>query len=366
MGGAESRRRDAAGWSESVASANVGGSAILSSDSTWSPDAKHLSMTDLIKRASAEARAFARGERAERTHTRRAQAQSKSSRRLARVDALDDETAAAAATAPRIELPRKPRFAPVTFSEERGVRYLHFGTEWIQGAMRINKPDRIELEYAQQMMAWLLFLETPKRVVQLGLGAAALTKFAYRFLPRARVEAVELNPAVVVAARTMFALPPDDARLTVREADAWDFVHDRANHGAIGALQIDLYDATARGPVHDSLAFYRAVRACLTEAGIATINLFGDHPSFLRNMKQLNAAFDGRVIALPEVHEGNRIAIAFSGPALEIPYAALKARAKLIEDELGLPARRWVKALRESDAARTARAPASAADTFAI
>jgi len=246
------------------------------------------------------------------------------------------------------------------------VRYLHFGTEWVQGAMRLNKPDRIELEYAQQMMAWLLFLETPKRVVQLGLGAAALTKFAYRFLPRAQVEAVELNPAVVVAARTMFALPPDDARLTVHETDAWDFVHDRANHGTIGALQIDLYDATARGPVHESLAFYRAVRACLTGAGIATINLFGDHPSFVRNMKQLNAAFDGRVIALPEVHEGNRVALAFSGPVLDVPYAVLKQRAKLLEDKLGLPARKWLKALRESAGERATHAPSAASDAFTI
>ena len=317
-------------------------------------------MTDLIKRASAEARAFARGER---DKTKQAK-QTKTSKRAARADRFDDEAGRAA---PRIDMPRKPRFAPVTFSEERGVRYLHFGTEWVQGAMRINKPDRIELEYAQQMMAWLLFLETPKRIVQLGLGAAALTKFAHRFLPRAHVEAVELNPAVVVAARTMFALPPDDARLTVHETDAWDFVHDRANHGTIGALQIDLYDATARGPVHESLAFYRAVRACLTGAGVATINLFGDHPSFVRNMKQLNAAFDGRVIALPEVHEGNRVALAFSGPALEVSYAALKQRAKLIEDKLGLPARQWVKALRQSASeGQTSGTPSATADAFII
>jgi spermidine synthase len=323
-------------------------------------------MTDLIKRASAEARAFARGDRAERNQAKQAKKvkRANASKRAARVDGFDDD---AGRDAPRIDMPRKPRFAPVTFSEERGVRYLHFGTEWVQGAMRINKPDRIELEYAQQMMAWLLFLETPKRIVQLGLGAAALTKFAYRFLRRAQVEAVELNPAVVVAARTMFALPPDDARLTVHETDAWDFVHDRANHGTIGALQIDLYDATARGPVHESLAFYRAVRACLTDAGIATINLFGDHPSFVRNMKQLNAAFVGRVIALPEVHEGNRVALAFSGPALEASYAALKQRAKLLEDKLGLPARQWVKALRQSASeGHPSGKPSAAAHTFTI
>jgi hypothetical protein len=65
--------------------------------------------------------------------------------------------------------PRKPRFAPVTLSEQDGVRYLHFGTEWIQGAMRMRKPDWIELEYAQQMMAWMLFIDQPSRIVQLGL-----------------------------------------------------------------------------------------------------------------------------------------------------------------------------------------------------
>ncbi|WP_323121695.1 class I SAM-dependent methyltransferase [Burkholderia alba] len=305
-------------------------------------------MTRLIKRASAEARAFNR----EKPSSFNGSAKLKSPRVKRRAELADE------ADLPVLDAPRKPRFAPVTFSEERGVRYLHFGTEWVQGAMRLSKPHHIELEYAQQMMAWLLFLETPRRVVQLGLGTGAITKFAHRFLPRAHVEAVELNPAVIVAARTMFELPPDDARLTVHEADAWDFVNDPVNRGTIGALQIDLYDATARGPVLDSVAFYRAVRGCLADAGIATINLFGDHPSFVRNMKHLNAAFDQRVIALPEVHDGNRIALAFSGPALDIAFARLEARAKLIEADLRLPARSWVKALKASVAA--------GADVFAI
>ncbi|WP_227242724.1 class I SAM-dependent methyltransferase [Paraburkholderia caribensis] len=296
-------------------------------------------MTKLIKRASAEARAF-RNKQSAAPAQRISRAKTRASR--------DEDDFSDVAKASLIEAPRKPRFAPVTFSEEGGVRYLHFGTEWVQGAMRLSKPDHIELEYAQQMMAWLLFLETPNRIVQLGLGTGSLTKFAHRFLKRAQVEAVELNPAVVIAARTMFSLPADDARLTVRETDAWEFVNDRANHGTVGALQIDLYDATARGPVLDSVAFYRAARACLTQAGVATINLFGDHPSFVRNMKRLNEAFDGRVIALPEVHDGNRIAIAFSGPAIDVPFKQLQERAKLIEAKLALPARKWVKGLQES------------------
>ena len=42
--------------------------------------------------------------------------------------------------------PRKPKFAPVTLSEMDGVRFLHFGTEWVQGAMRLRKPDWLELD----------------------------------------------------------------------------------------------------------------------------------------------------------------------------------------------------------------------------
>ncbi|HJW57559.1 MAG TPA: spermidine synthase, partial [Burkholderiaceae bacterium] len=176
--------------------------------------------------------------------------------------------------------PRKPKFAPVTLSEQEGVRYLHFGTEWVQGAMRLRKPDWIELEYAQQMMAWMLFIEQPRRIAQLGLGTGALTKFCYRQFPEAQITAVELNASVVAICQSMFKLPPDDERLAVLEMDAMDFVNDPARHGTLDALQVDLYDATARGPVLDTPEFYQACAACLAPHGIMTVNLFGDHPSY--------------------------------------------------------------------------------------
>ncbi len=243
---------------------------------------------------------------------------------------------------------RRIVYAPVTFSEEDGVRYLHFGTEWIQGAMRLKKPDAIELEYAQQMMMWTLFLERPRAIAQLGLGAAALTKFCHRHWPEAEVTAVELNPAVVVAARAMFGLPEDDAHLSVLVEDAGAYVEDPRNRGRFDALQVDLYDATARGPVIESAAFYAACRACLRSPGALTINLFGAHASFARNMRALKSAFDGRIVALPEVHEGNRVAIAFNGPPLVVRWVALRERAAVVARALKLPASTWVDGLRES------------------
>lgn len=248
------------------------------------------------------------------------------------------------AAVPAPKAPRKPKFAPVTLSEMDGVRFLHFGTEWVQGAMRLRKPDWLELEYAQQMMVWMLFVDAPRHIVQLGLGTAALTKFCYRQFPDARVTAIELNPSVIMICESMFKLPPGDDRLEVREMDAMDFVMAPENRGSVDVLQVDLYDATARGPVLDTPEFYAACAACLTDHGVMTINLFGDHPSYVKNLKAIRYAF-AEVICLEEVHDGNVIAIAFT-QRQQLDFAALHARAAQITQQTRLPTKAWVNGIK--------------------
>lgn len=47
----------------------------------------------------------------------------------------------------------------------------------------------------------------------------------------------------------------------------------------------------------------------------------------------------------PETEDGNRIILAFTGPALEIEAEVLAARAVDVERRYGLPATKWIKAL---------------------
>ena len=112
---------------------------------------------------------------------------------------------------------KNPTYEPVTFSEVGNIRYLHLGTPWIQGAMNLKKPLHIELEYAQQMMAWLLFLEplVGFHALQLGLGSAALTKFTNHLNKTIKTTAVELNPAIIIAAQAMFDLNLKNDRIHV-------------------------------------------------------------------------------------------------------------------------------------------------------
>lgn len=243
---------------------------------------------------------------------------------------------------PRFSQPGHP---PATIDEFEGVRYLHLGTSWVQGAMRIARPDVIELEYVQMMMMWTLFQQAPRHIVQLGLGSAALTRFCHARFPQARVTAVELNPNVIAICRELFGLPDNDARLDVREMNALDFVLDERNHGTVDVLQVDLYDQDARGPVLDSLEFYQACCACLAPGGVMTANVFGDYGNYDKNLFNMEAAFDA-VVWLPEVHDANIVVVAFK-EAPEIDFSVLHERAGEIRRRLNLPARNWVSGLKE-------------------
>jgi spermidine synthase len=241
----------------------------------------------------------------------------------------------------RFDLPGHP---PATITEFEGVRSLHLGTSWVQGAMRLAKPDAIELEYVQMMMMWMLFIEKPRHIVQLGLGSAALTKFCYQRFPDANVTAIDLNPNVIAICHALFGLPPNDRRLNVVEMNALDFVMDPANHGKVDVLQVDLYDEEARGPVLDTPEFYQACADCLTPKGIMTVNVFGDYMNYDKNFQHMELAFDA-VVWLPEVHDANIIAVAFKqSPAID--FSELYERAAAIKKHMNLRAKSWVDGLK--------------------
>ena len=77
----------------------------------------------------------------------------------------------------------------IEVSEEAGVRYLHFSADWVQGAMRIQRPNSLELAYTREMMAGLLLREPPwpKNALLIGLGAGSLVKYIYHKLPATRM-----------------------------------------------------------------------------------------------------------------------------------------------------------------------------------
>ena len=240
----------------------------------------------------------------------------------------------------------KPALPEVNFSDWGDIRYLHLGTEWIQGSMKMDAPFEIELEYVQRMMAWLLFVDpasvAKRHAMQLGLGAATLTKFRRKQL-RMRTTAVEINPQVIAACRGWFKLPADDARLRVVLADAGTEIRDPRWHATVDALQVDLYDHEAAAPVLDGADFYADCRALLTEEGAMTVNLFGRSSSYEHSLEKIAAAFGAEAVwAFKPTREGNTVVLAQRTPTR--PRRDLLAgRAEAIQTRWGLPAAKWLR-----------------------
>ena len=234
----------------------------------------------------------------------------------------------------------------VSVSDDGVARYLHLGTPWVQGSMKLKEPFEIDLEYVQRMMAWLLFVDpdsvAERRAVQLGLGAAALTKFHYKKL-KMRTAAIEINPLVVNICRSWFKLPPDNDMLEVVLGDASMEILRPRWQGTVDALQVDLYDHNAAAPVLDSAQFYADCRAMLTPEGCMTVNLFGRASSYQRSLEKITQAFgEGHVWAFKPTREGNTIVLA-QRVAMPLDREALQARADAVQSRWGLPATKWLK-----------------------
>lgn len=237
----------------------------------------------------------------------------------------------------------------VTVSQHCGVRYLHLDTPWVQGAMRVSRPDALELEYVRRMLACLLW--RPSRdlgkghAVQLGLGAASITRFCHGRL-RMRTTAVEINPAVIRACRAYFGLADNGHGLEVVCEDAGHWIARPRQRGTIDLLAVDLYDHEAAAPVLDSLEFYSACHAALAPGGVMTVNLFGRLSSFERSAAQIAAAFGrSQVWRVQATREGNTAVVATRG--VTVPgRGELLQRARHIERQLGLAAGRWLGMVR--------------------
>ena len=224
----------------------------------------------------------------------------------------------------------------IEVSEQGGVRYLHFSVDWIQGAMRIQRPNALELAYTREMMAGLLLRAAPwpREALLIGLGAGSLAKYIYHKLPDTRITVVEIDPQVEIIARLHFKLPDDPVRLRV--------VIDDGAHYMLGdgkkydAILVDGFDKSGRAGVLDTQPFYQACRSRLTDNGLLAVNLLGHSRGFKASIERIASAFDGRSLVFPSCSSGNTIVFATSGDPVDVTHEQLSNRADQLNKATGL------------------------------
>lgn len=188
---------------------------------------------------------------------------------------------------------------------------LHFGSDWVQGAMRIARPYALELEYTREMMVPLLFRPEPtwpRNALFIGLGVGALPKFLHKHRPDCRITVVEISEEVLAVAQMHFKLPPLGMNFNVEIACGADYM--ASTKRTFDLIMVDGFDGKAKvGPLNSS-AFYLTLKSRLNPDGMAVFNLLSNQKDLEPNQRRLQEAFNDNLLILPPCSSGNVIAVA--------------------------------------------------------
>lgn len=235
----------------------------------------------------------------------------------------------------------------VDVSEKDGVRALHLGSVTVQSSMRLAAPFELELTYTRGMMVFLLFNADVREVLVIGLGGGSIPKFIHHHLPQMRVTAVEINPAVLAAARNQFYLPADDERLQIILGDGAAYVSEHP--GCADVLMLDAFDGKGLAPDLSSQEFYDNCAEALSSDGILIVNLWGSDQNFDIYLQRIEQSFDGRVLTMPTGRPGNILVFAFKRQVGDLRWKTLRARAKNLQEQFRIEFLEFVERLRDNN-----------------
>lgn len=218
-------------------------------------------------------------------------------------------------------------------SESGNIRSLHLDSPTVQSSMNLDDPSELVLSYSRAMMAWLMFVPTPRHITHIGLGGGSFARWIDAFLPDAAQTAVEINPQVIQIARMLFELPFEGEKFEILEADGAEYV--KTLNGGTDVLLVDGFDGEQ---IIDDLVgedFFQDCFRALSADGVFAANWWSGDKRYGLFYERLARSFGGRLIAVPAESHGNVAVLAFKGEA-ETALDTLKRRAAKLQEQYRL------------------------------
>ena len=218
----------------------------------------------------------------------------------------------------------EPERLCLQFSVRNGMRN--------QSCVDPNRPKRMVFSYTRMVMAALLLVPEPRTVLVAGLGGGTLPTALAALLPEVRIDAVEIDPAVVEAARTYFDFQEND-RLRVHIRDARVFVKRALQQGRqYDLIILDAYSGDYI-PEHLMTAeFLDETRRLLSPNGALAANTFATSRLYDYESETYRLVF-GEFFNLRVRSSNNRVILATNGPLPD--RATLRANARAWRGALG-------------------------------
>lgn len=205
-------------------------------------------------------------------------------------------------------------FGHLSVRDYEGIRALVVGdSDAEQTAIKLGDPLTLVHEYNRLLVSAIAARPQARRVLVIGLGGGALPLFLRARFPQIEVDAVEIDPAVVVVAQEYFGVKLDE-KLRVHVSDARAFLEESKERWDVVILDAYAGDSV---PAHLAGAdFVRLARARLSKGGVVASNVWGPpSPQYERLLAAHRAVFP-ELLVVEGRSELNHVLLGFTvGPA---------------------------------------------------
>ena len=212
--------------------------------------------------------------------------------------------------------------------------------------MRLDDPYALLAPYTRQMMSFLLFDPDPEDILLIGLGGGSMAKFCYRYLPNARITAVEIDERVI-AMRDAFFIPPDSDRFRIVHDDGARYL--ARCEESFSAILIDAFDQDGVTPALASATFFERAAALLSPKGVLIMNLHGERQHFAEHLQRACEVFGSRAMLVPVTGNDNMLLYAFAPGSAPPSARHLYLRARHLQSKMPLNFRHYLKLIRQGE-----------------
>lgn len=167
-------------------------------------------------------------------------------------------------------------YRDVVVYEENGLRCIRFGffNSGPQTCMILDKPKQLAFPYSRMLLGALFLQPDPQRVLVIGLGGGSVASALREVLPKAEIDCVELDPAVIKVARSLFAFVPENFS-TVAAEDGRVFVKRAQRQGRkYDIVILDAFDHVYIPEHMITREYFQEIRSILAPGGVVAANTF--------------------------------------------------------------------------------------------
>ena len=241
---------------------------------------------------------------------------------------------------PRVVYREKSRFQDIYVLRRGSIVSLKFGSPYhpmTQTEVDLSNLRRHRLEYSRLCFAGLLYKSVPKRVLVVGMGGGVVPREMHHYYPQAKVDVVEIDPAIPPIAKRFFAFPTH-SNVRVHVDDGRKFIEEQ--HAAEDAKPYDIIVLDAYGSEGVPFAlltkeFLAHVRGILAPDGAVVANLIRTHRYFRSELKTYIRVF-GRYQTYVGTESTNVIVVAPGSAAPVLGTEEARRRARRVKENQGL------------------------------